>query len=170
MTSDAVNLRTNRDFHVFVCGLVERYQAADVPLETYLRALRQLVRARHFGETLPLAEVARVLAEAFEAHAGDEPIEATDAGEGQRRWEARLAAQLDDLRALRERHVLTDERAYFGLTAPSGTCWYNLEPCQYLEAAAEAVAPEALDRPVSDLSSLSWDQFTDFLECGAVYE
>jgi hypothetical protein len=114
-------------------------------------------------------------------------------------WRATLIQQIVDLREMGEDGTLDDEHRYFGVTSPRQSMWYNFDPCAYLEcAAAGAVGgwaagdksnrmqvpgqvavmrdgsmtieePSEAD-PIFTISSLSWGQLKDFLECGRLYE
>jgi len=194
MTIAATDLRTNRDLYIYIGELARKHGEHSRSLESYLRAVHALVLDGGFGDgdALPLPAFASILARAFEhpvALDHEATRAATTAATGRRGWEARLAAQLEDLRGMAATGALADEYRYFGIDAPSGARWYNFDPCTYIECGAAGTfgdwAPEDDTGRIADpgpaattvtgdsvfaLPSIDWDQFADFLSAGAHYE
>lgn len=115
-------------------------------------------------------------------------------------WEAKIIRQIVDLREMDEAGTLQDEQRYFGVNAPRGARWYNFDPGTFLECAMagslggwepdddtgrefvpgqvavmgpdgiQSVNPQDIERPIVDISEMSWEQFQDFLISGQIYE
>lgn len=178
MPVTAASLRTNRDLYTFVSELARAQEHHPRSLECYLGAIRAIAQAGAFGEALPLPRFAALLVEAFDHPVAPEEqspaAPAPGEASGRAAWEARIAAQIADLRGMAAAGTLADEMRYFGVDASSGARWYNFTPSAYLEASAVGAfggrEPAELERPVVELPEIDWAQFTDFLECGALYE
>jgi len=193
-------LRTNRDLYRFVASLAERHRQNPLTLETYLTNLRYLARTRAHQPALALGELADLLEGAF----ADGAVPACDVPQGAdggfAEWEERLDGQLRDLRGMAEDGTLEDDFRYYGVDAPSGARWYNLDPCGYLECATAGTFggwregdetgryvpgkvavldesgalttadPRALEEPTVELETIPWPELVDFLKAGQSYE
>lgn len=126
---------TNRDLYLFIAALVQRRAEDDLTLEAYLENLRGHADRFRGRKALPLSDFAALLESAFApAKPAGEPRE--NATEGYLLWEQRVAAQIRDVREMKEEGTLDNEYRYFGVDAPRGSRWYNFDPCTYLECAA----------------------------------
>ncbi|MCA9599833.1 MAG: hypothetical protein KC776_41290 [Myxococcales bacterium] len=126
------DIRTNRDLYRFVAALTKRHAKERPPLEDYLERLRAHARAAAREPGLSPARFAALLAAAFEDAA---PTVRPTPAESFAPWDARISAQIRDLKEMRDAGTFDDEYRYFGVSAPSGAYWYNFDPCSYLECA-----------------------------------
>jgi hypothetical protein len=93
---------------------------------------------------LTAEEFVEVLAEGFTAEPlpydnrwGDAYCADTEGMIGFAKFEATIVQQIVDLREMREAGILEGEWIGLGVDAPRGGRWYNFDPRQYLECAAE---------------------------------
>lgn len=136
-------IQTNRDLYRAVAALIQERRESERLLEEYLRALFQAAQPFAQRESLSLQEFFGLLAVSFTAPAAafDEGWRARFEEDLARRsgfagWQARLIRQVVDLREMDERGTLRNEMRYFGIDSPRGQCWYNFDPCTFLECGA----------------------------------
>jgi hypothetical protein len=176
-------MKTNRDLYLHARSIGDA--SSGTPLRDYLRALRAL--ASHERATpLGLERVAKLL-EAAQSASPDAPVvTGGPLAPGYAAVDAILAHQIGDLTEMTASGQIDDPYAYFGIDAPSGARWYNLNVAGYLECAARGSvggytedevivlippAPgESADSEVDDLTDFGWEVFEDFLICGRCYE
>lgn len=135
MEQRMAELETNRDLYCFMADLVRRRAESGTTLQAYLENLRRLACRMGDRDALPLSDFAELLQAAFEPELPRiEPCaSATDAHLA---WEQRITEQIRDLSEMKEAGAIDNEYRYFGVDAPRGGCWYNFDPCSYLECAA----------------------------------
>jgi hypothetical protein len=80
-----------------------------------------------------------------------------------------LARQIEDLRAMAENGQLGDPKRYFGIDAPSGQRWFNLDVHAFFECAATG-SFHTLDPDGEELEFLPWRAVESFLWFGQAYE
>lgn len=130
-----MTLETNRDLYRFVASLAKQHADESLELQRYLENLRALCRPLGAREALGVDEFAHLLRDAFETQP---EVALPDAAcPGFRAWEEQLAAHIDDLKGLRESGALFDPQRFWGIDAPSGARWYNLDPSHFLECGIE---------------------------------
>jgi hypothetical protein len=137
------SFNTNRDFYLAIADLVDRRRDSLRSLEEYLRALLSLAATFQTEPGLTLQELFSICSAAFEATPS--PVRASwfsvseDASPstGYERWYAILVSQIVDLVEMTRLGIINDPERYFGIDAPRGGRWYNLDPCSYIECATE---------------------------------
>jgi hypothetical protein len=80
-----------------------------------------------------------------------------------------LDRQIADLRAMAANGQLADPRRYFGIDAPSGQRWFNLDVHAFFECAATG-SFHTLDPDGEELETLPWRTVESFLLLGQAYE
>ena len=176
-------MKTNRDLYLHARSIGA--SSADFPLLDYLRALRALT-SHERANPMSVELVAKLLT-AARSSPPDAPVQTGGSlADGYAAVDATLAHQIGDLTAMTENGQIHDPQAYFGIDAPSGARWYNLNVANYLECGARGSvggyaedevivlippAPgESADSEVDDLDDFDWEVFADFLQCGQWYE
>lgn len=126
---------TNRDLYLFVADLVARKKDSEQSLEDYLRCFLRLVGAHRNAPGLAPEVFATILERSFDDPPGDGAEDRAGGAQGFGQLVAVLAQQICDLREMDEAGTLRDEMRYFGKNAPSGSRWYNFDPCTFIECA-----------------------------------
>jgi hypothetical protein len=136
---------TNRDIYLAIGEIAAGARSDSRDLETYLRALLGLCRARRTSPTLSSDEFLGLLRAAFSAEplAYDRAWEngyaddvAIEQHHGYDRFETMLRRQIVDLHEMRAAGILDGKYIYFGVDSPRGQSWYNFDPGGFLECAA----------------------------------
>ncbi len=138
-----VEVATNCDLYGFITQLVEQRSECPCTLQSYLENLRRLgheLRAREAISPDELAELLRAAfapepsaSSAFGASSASDADPAATAG--YLAWEKRIDEQIRDLDEMRRAGTLDDEHRHFGVDAPRGGRWNNLDLGVYLECA-----------------------------------
>jgi hypothetical protein len=139
---------TNRDLYLFVAGLTERKADSERTLEGYLRCFLRLAGEERGAAGLDGAAFAALLERSFDdpvpADAEPAPSGGADPSGGAGpsggapgfgELARVLERQIRDLREMDQAGTLRDEMRYFGKDAPSGSRWYNFDPCTFIECA-----------------------------------
>jgi hypothetical protein len=167
-------MQTNRELYSFVADLAARHRVGQRSLESYLHAMWGLASGQASRAHWPLDEFAELLAASFVAPEPSfdgrwlEPP--PESASGFDRWQHAIVRQVVDLREMGEAGLLTSELRYYGLDAPRGGRWYNLDTCSYLESATAGTFGGLMPDDDSQFTRLDWDRFAAFLLAGASYE
>jgi hypothetical protein len=134
-------LQTNRDLYLFVTECAQRHSATSRSLEQYLTVLWRLGCAHRTANAISLSCFAMLLEKSFTDAIPVESawLQVSQGGplDGFQKWERQITSQVVDLRKMREVGTLANELRYFGMSAPSGSYWYNFDPLTFLECATE---------------------------------
>ncbi len=126
---------TNRDLYLFVADLVERKKDTEHSLEDYLRCFLRLVGAHRDAPGLAPEAFTTILERSFDEPTSAAAEDRAGGAPGFAELVALLAQQIRDLHEMDEAGTLRDELRYFGKNAPSGSRWYNFDPCTFIECA-----------------------------------
>jgi hypothetical protein len=167
-------MHTNRELYSFVADLAGHHRVGQRSLESYLHAMWGLAGAHASRTHWPLDEFAELLAASFVAPVPslderwlESPSESASSFD---RWQHAIVRQVVDLRELGAAGLLTSDLRYYGLDAPRGGRWFNLDTCSYLESATAGTFGGLMPDDDSEFTTLDWDRFVAFLIAGASYE
>lgn len=135
-------LRTNRDFYLFVADLGEKYARSERSLEDYLKVLLRLGGPHRELAGLALSSFAGLLEGALHGEPPPfDPLWPQQYQRGKRdlggydRWERTIVDQIVDLHEMEQAGTFANDLRYFGIDSPRGSRWYNFDPLTFLECA-----------------------------------
>jgi hypothetical protein len=182
---------TNRELYLFVTNFEAKYSKEQCPpLEKYLSSLWAI--AALFRQSEPTVEALTNWLDLAFIHPA--PIFNSEwlkskvdiSAKGFDGWESKILSQIVDLRQMAESGQLEDEYRYFGIDAPRGSRWFNFDVPTYLECAVRGMYGgyaeedvivlykpangESADSEIIKIMDFSWEDFTELLVYGQIYE
>ena len=185
-----MEIRTNRDLYLAVCGLKKVHGQKNVDLQNYLE--RVLISSCVFRtrEKLTLDELFGLLESGFHEKEGLPTGWDSDCVPLFRDWVDSLSCQILDLAEMSKSGVLQDPQRYFGLPGPRGVYWYNFDPFTFLECGVagffggwkpgddsgristsdHAADPEGEEDQEFEILGINWEGVKEFFFTCQVYE